>query len=62
MQVKEIDINTGKIKGYGICQKKVQNLIFRWSYHSDLLYKLSLDNVSVPVFLLKHRIILMLAF
>ena len=38
MQVKEIDINTGKIKGYGICKKKVQNLIFRWSYHSDLLY------------------------
>ena len=24
MQVKEIDINTGKIKGYGICKKKVQ--------------------------------------
>ena len=22
MQVKEIDINTGKIKGYGICNKK----------------------------------------
>ena len=22
MQVKEIDINTGKIKGYGICKKK----------------------------------------
>ena len=39
MQVKEIDINTGKIKRYGICKKKVQNLIFRWSYHSDLLYK-----------------------
>ena len=38
MQVKEIDINTGKIKGYGICKKKVQKLIFRWSYHSDLLY------------------------
>ena len=38
MQVKEIDINIGKIKRYGICKKKVQNLIFRWSYHSDLLY------------------------
>ena len=32
------DINTGKIKEYGICKKKVQNLIFRWSFHSDLLY------------------------
>ena len=40
MQVKKIDINTRKIKGYGICKKKVQNLIFRWSYHSDLLYNL----------------------
>ena len=39
MQVKEKDINTGKIKGYGICQKKLRNLILRWSYHSDLLYK-----------------------
>ena len=40
MQVKEININTGKIKGYEICKKKkeVKNLIFRWSYHSDLLY------------------------
>ena len=38
MQVKDINIDTGKIKGYGICKKKVQNLIFRWSYHSDLLY------------------------
>ena len=24
MQVKEIDIDTGKIKGYGICQKKYE--------------------------------------
>ena len=38
MQVKEVDIDTEKIKGYGICNKKKQNLIFRWSYHSDLLY------------------------
>ena len=37
MQVKEIEIDTGKIKGYGIF-KKIQNLICRWSYHSDLLY------------------------
>ena len=27
MQVKEIDISTGKMKGYRICKKKVQNLI-----------------------------------
>ena len=38
MQVKDIDIDPGKIKGYGICKKKVRNLICRWSYHSDLLY------------------------
>ena len=38
MQVKDIDIDTGKIKGYKICKKKVRNLIFRWFYHSDLLY------------------------
>ena len=44
MQVKEIDIDTGKIKKYGICNnKKVSNLIFRWSYHSDLLYNLKLN-------------------
>ena len=24
MQVKEIDIDTGKIKGYGICKKKYE--------------------------------------
>ena len=50
MQVKEIDINTRKIKGYGICNKtkKVQNLMFRWSYHSDLLYSLlsGLNNIQ----------------
>ena len=38
MEVKEIDINTEKIKGYEICTKKIQHLIFWWSYHSDLLY------------------------
>ena len=36
MQVKEIDINTGKIKRYGICTKKSTKSPFRWSYHSDL--------------------------
>ena len=43
MQVKEIDINTGKNQEIWNLQKKVQNLIFRWSYHSDLLYKSILD-------------------
>ena len=52
MQVKEIDINTGKIKEYGICNKKVQNHIFRWSYHSDLLYILSPDHQYMQLQLL----------
>ena len=39
MQVKETDIDTGKIKEYRIFKKKVHNLIFSWSYHSGLLYK-----------------------
>ena len=34
---KKIDIDTGKIKSFGICKKKVRNLICWWSYHSDLL-------------------------
>ena len=38
MQVKEIDIDTGKNLGLWNLQKKIQNLIFRWTYHSDLLY------------------------
>ena len=39
MQVKEIDIETWEIKGYDISKKKeVRNLVFRWFYHSDLLY------------------------
>ena len=53
MQVKKIDINTGKIMGYGICKKKLQNLIIRWSYHSDLLY-----NVCSVCFILCEVIIL----
>ena len=54
MQVKEIDINTGKIKGYGICKKKkVQNLIFRWSYHSDLLWWFILDLFCLAISSLK---------
>ena len=48
MQVKEIYINTKKNQGYGICNKKVQNLIVRWSYHSDLLY------ISFVFLLLMH--------
>ena len=28
MPVKEIDINTGKIQGYGICKKKRYNISF----------------------------------
>ena len=38
MQVKEINIGTGKFKGYRICNKKSMNSHLRWSYQSDLVY------------------------
>ena len=45
MQVKEIDTDTGKVKGTGDFQKKIQIQILGWFYHFALLYCLN-QNVA----------------
>ena len=44
MQVKEIDINTGKIKGHGICKKKKYKISFLGGPTSPTYYSIFLFN------------------